>query len=65
MQRLSLFGLDIGLLGLFKFGQGEEGLRRWRIPAVAAGVIVKSAFGETFYVFSDGIGECLGIIKRC
>ena len=48
-QCLRLFGLDLCLFRLFKFVQkGEVGLRRWRVQAFAAGVVVISAIGETF-----------------
>ena len=55
---------------------GEDSLRRSpRIPAVTAGVIIKSAVGEKFKILgvcisirivkSFGISECTGIIKSC
>ena len=54
MSLLRLFGLGLCLFVSFKFVQrGEVGLFRWRVSAVAAGVVVKSAVGDTFSIFGD------------
>ena len=44
---------------------GEDSLRRSRVPAVAAGVIIRSAVGEKFNILGVCISKCTGIIGGC